>query len=162
MFPYKFSYFFPIFALFLFVDQTNRAEAGLVILNFKQIDPKSDNVDTNNEFKICAVKKEILSNDNSVVFDLINLKNEDGCRPIDQPFTNKSAVYLHTPKTNCPFTQMAKNLQANNPSLVLIGSDGPIVIFFNAKYANFSLESFLLSNALVIFNLNFCCFFQRA
>ncbi len=113
-----------LFALLSYNIESVRSD--LIILDFKHSSSQD-----NQELKLCALKKPLAGvRDNSVNFNLINLKNEDGCRPLQPPIDpmfNRSAVYIHTPKTNCPFPKTIENLQAYSPKLVLVGSDGPIV-----------------------------------
>jgi hypothetical protein len=128
-----------LLSIFLIINlNINPVKSGLIILNFKQQQQQQHNSDALNELQICAIKKEISKSgqqDNDKEFNLVYLNNEDACEPFDNadPLINKSAVYLHTPKTNCPFTQMAKNIQEKSPKLVLIGSNGPIVSLFYHK-----------------------------
>lgn len=105
------------------------SQCDLVILKFKHSDKTLD---------ICALKKPI-SPDTSIdrEIKLINLVGEDGCHRFqDDSKPNTSAYYLHVPTPRCSFTDMATNIQEHEPSLVIIGTDGPIVkqtFFFKNK-----------------------------
>ena len=107
-------------------------QSELIILNFRQT--PLNNVNSNNEeLLLCALKKSFVgNNDNNIAYKFLNLNNENGCSPLTPPIDplyNQSAVYVHVPKMSCSFSKMADNLQANNPKLVLVASDGPIVKF---------------------------------
>ena len=71
--------------------------------------------------------------DINLKFPLLNLAalagdSYDGCTPSAVVPTPKSALYLRIASPfNCPFTTVVNNLQALDPALVLIGSDGPLV-----------------------------------
>lgn len=81
------------------------------------------------QLDICALKKPVTNQDNNIDYNLISLEPYDGCSPIDQPSLDSSAAYLRIKKPfKCHFSTLIKNVQANNPKLVIIGSDGPIVI----------------------------------
>jgi hypothetical protein len=115
-----------IFLVSIIAGNIGTVESDLIILNLKHTSSQD-----NREFKLCALKKPLANIvDNNIEYNFVNLKNEDGCRPLQQPVDpafNRSAVYIHTPKTNCPFPKTIENLQVYSPKLVLVGSDGPIV-----------------------------------
>jgi hypothetical protein len=118
-------------ALALFVCVADFVSSELIILDFKRARATTGDL----ELKLCALKKPAANNagaSNNVPLSLIDLKLEDGCRPLIEPVDanfSQSAVYMHRPKTNCPFYKSIENLQVHNPELVLVGSDGPIVTF---------------------------------
>lgn len=114
--------------------------ADLVILNVKKSTSNSflaESSRSNNGveeiLKVCATRRDMQSTKDGTSYDLIYLNGTDGCRSSSaMSNVNEKAAFLRIGSSpSCQFTSIALNLQLNNPNLVIIGSDGPLVKYFS-------------------------------
>ena len=81
------------------------------------------------EIEICALKKPFTNSDLDKPYNLVSLEPYDGCSPYEKPedFSNTAVLLRISRPFSCEFAVVINNLQALKPSVVLIGSDGPLV-----------------------------------
>ncbi len=101
--------------------QFNAAKSDVVLINVH------NELDTSKDLSICALKKPFVSNDTDIRYPFVQIKQE---MSVCQQFVNASiigsAVFVSLNyQLQCPFDTLAQVLQANDPALVLVGSDGP-------------------------------------
>jgi hypothetical protein len=140
----------PLF-LFVFViaqlgSSLSGVAADLVILNVKKSTSNSflaESSRSNNGveeiLKVCATRRDMQSTKDGTNYDLIYLNNTDGCRSSSAMSSiNEKAAFLRIGSSpSCQFTSIALNLQLNNPNLVIIGSNGPLVNYFSISLSLF-------------------------
>lgn len=111
-----------IFSFISFLSIFTCVRGDVVLLNFR------NEFDTLSELTICALKKPFINNNSTknIRFPVVQIKPENPCTAFINSSIQNSAEYfqLSTPQ-QCSYDLFFKNLQANDPSIVLVGSDGP-------------------------------------
>ena len=129
-----------MFTLGIFIHKMNFIKLILLgVLLFESIQTRSgdavlvkfqNQLDPSKQLTICALKKPFTNDDVNTPYPLVYIKP---ALPCSKKFVNSSinggVEFIKLDQTlQCKFSDFVEKMQANNPKLVLVGSDGPFVI----------------------------------
>ena len=108
-------------SLILIITSCICAHADIVILKLRSEQDNSKQLD------VCALQKAITRNHTNKRFRLVDLEPYNGCSLIKNSSIENAAAYMRFATPSCAFAKIVANLQANNPAVAILGSDGPWV-----------------------------------
>lgn len=108
-------------SLLLLANYVSQVSSDVVLINIR------NEQDTSKELSICALKKPFSTNDTGIRFPFIQIKPKmTVCQKFDNASIQGAAEFIQLNYLlPCSFDTFAQTLQANNPAIVLVGSDGP-------------------------------------
>lgn len=123
LFPNKLSLSNTISLLHIltFISLYSPASADVVLLTIR------NEVDTNKELMLCALKKPFRRNDTNKWYPLVQVKPVQPCISTKEDNSGKAQFIQIDNQITCNFDVFVDAMQANKPGYVLIGSDGPFV-----------------------------------
>lgn len=87
------------------------------------------NVETEEEQAYCALQYSNNYKDHmDILYNLTSLWAYSGCSPLDSNRTLTSAIYFDIDPINCTYDTIINKTRQNNTRLVILGTNGPLVI----------------------------------